>query len=202
MIKTLLSDVPPGSVCGPKAGGGSTLLSTLAAPVGNLPVKRGTRVLFVAAVVRVFCQPGHGVTLPCFYPYEDRSALPQLSVQWRGPDNQLLCHYIKHKGFQRCSEGYHMTYRPGSITLTVQQVRLRDYGPHVCSVSKRDEFSDSSVELARAPGESDGRGMGAGLASASRDRTVCLFRSVPSSHLGPKQQAESVRWVHFIALSC
>uniref|UniRef100_A0A674MJN4 Ig-like domain-containing protein n=1 Tax=Takifugu rubripes TaxID=31033 RepID=A0A674MJN4_TAKRU len=111
-------------------------------PVGNLPVKRGTRVLFVAAVVRVFCQPGHGVTLPCFYPYEDRSALPQLSVQWRGPGNQLLCHYIKHKGFQRCSEGYHMTYRPGSITLTIQQVRLQDYGPHVCSVSKRDEFLD------------------------------------------------------------
>lgn len=106
-------------------------------------------------MVRVFCQPGHGVTLPCFYPYEDRSALPQLSVQWRGPDNQLLCHYIKHKGFQRCSEGYHVTYRPGSITLTIQQVRPQDYGPHVCSVSKRDEFLDYSVELARASGESD-----------------------------------------------
>lgn len=110
----------------------------------------------------MFCQPGHRVTLPCFYPYEDRSALSQLSVQWRSPDNQLLCHYIKHKDFQRCDEGYHMTYRPGSITLTVQRVRLQDFGPHVCSVSKRDEFLDYSVELARASGESDRWGQGGG----------------------------------------
>lgn len=130
-------------------------------PVRHLVVKRGTPVLFVAAVARVFCQAGHRVTLPCFYPYEDRSALSQLSVQWRGPNNQLLCHYIKHKGFQKCSEGYHMTYRPGSITLAIQQVRLQDFGPHVCSVSKRDEFLDYSMELARESGESDRRGGGA-----------------------------------------
>lgn len=94
-----------------------------------------------------------------------------------------------------------MTYRPGSIALTIQQVRLQDYGPHVCSVSKRDEFSDYSVELARASGESDRWG-GAGLASASRDRTVCFSRCVPSSHLGSKQQTEPVRWVHFIRMNC
>lgn len=108
--------------------------------------------VFVAAVVRVLCQPGRRATLPCFYPYEERSALPQLSVQWRDPDNQLLCHYIKHKAFQRCSRGYHMSYRPGSITLTIQHVRLQDFGPHVCSVSKRDEFVDHTVELVRAAG--------------------------------------------------
>lgn len=109
----------------------------------------------VAAVVRVVGQPGHRATLPCFYPFEDRSALSQLSVQWRDPAHQLLCHYIKHKDFQRCSAGYQLSYRPGSITLTIQRVRLHDFGPHVCSVSRRDQFLDYSVELVRAAGESD-----------------------------------------------
>ena len=106
-------------------------------------------------MARVSGQPGRRLTLPCSYPYEDRSALAQLSVQWRGPDNQLLCHYIKHKAFQRCSDGYHLTYRPGSVTLTIQQLRPQDFGPHVCSVSKRDEFLDYSVTLVREAGESD-----------------------------------------------
>lgn len=72
-----------------------------------------------------------------------------------------------------------MTYRPGSISLTIQQVRLQDYGPHVCSVSKRDEFWDYSVELTRASGESDGRGgRGLGLHHVTEP-----FASLDPSHL-------------------
>ncbi|KAM8762396.1 uncharacterized protein AB9X84_007183 isoform 2-T4 [Acanthopagrus schlegelii] len=103
------------------------------------------------SVVRVLCRPGQAVTLPCSYHYEDDTQLSQLSVQWRSPNNELLCHYIKHKSFQNCSDGYSITYRPGSITLTIQRVRTEDFGTHICSVSKRHEFSDYSVELDRMP---------------------------------------------------
>ncbi|KAM9366181.1 uncharacterized protein ABDE67_007547 [Symphorus nematophorus] len=102
-----------------------------------------------SAEVRVFCQPGQSVTLPCSYHYEDDAHVSQLSVQWRSPDNELLCHYIKHKAFQNCTMGYSISYTPGSITLSIQRVRTQDFGAHVCSVSKRHEFSDFSVELVR-----------------------------------------------------
>ncbi|KAM8762393.1 uncharacterized protein AB9X84_007183 isoform 1-T3 [Acanthopagrus schlegelii] len=108
-------------------------------------------VVCAGSVVRVLCRPGQAVTLPCSYHYEDDTQLSQLSVQWRSPNNELLCHYIKHKSFQNCSDGYSITYRPGSITLTIQRVRTEDFGTHICSVSKRHEFSDYSVELDRMP---------------------------------------------------
>ncbi|KAK9542213.1 hypothetical protein VZT92_000093 [Zoarces viviparus] len=101
------------------------------------------------SVVKVLCRPGQRVTLPCLYHYEDHAHISQLSVQWRSPSNELLCHYIKHKAYQNCTAGYAVAYRPGSITLTVQRVDTRDFGAHVCSVSKPHEFSDYSVELAR-----------------------------------------------------
>ncbi|CAL8243652.1 unnamed protein product [Lota lota] len=87
--------------------------------------------------------------MPCAYRYEDHGEVPQLSVQWRGPPGRgLLCHYIKHKAFQNCSRGYSLSYRPGSILLTIQQVQAQDYGTHVCSVSKRHDVSDNSIHLA------------------------------------------------------
>ncbi|XP_071345794.1 CD276 antigen-like [Trachinotus anak] len=101
------------------------------------------------SVVKVLCQPGERVTLLCSYHYEDHTNVSQLSVQWRSPHNELLCHYIKHKAFQNCTAGYTIIYAPGNITLTIQQVRMEDFGVHVCSVSKRHEFSDYSIELAR-----------------------------------------------------
>ncbi|XP_013883489.1 uncharacterized protein LOC106532049 [Austrofundulus limnaeus] len=98
--------------------------------------------------VKVLCRPSRSVSLPCSYHYEDRTNVSQLSVQWRSPHNELLCHYIKHKSFQNCSAGYTIRYRPGSIQLLVLQVRTRDIGTHICSVSKRHDFSDFRVELA------------------------------------------------------
>ncbi|XP_078141411.1 uncharacterized protein LOC144539621 [Centroberyx gerrardi] len=100
------------------------------------------------SVVKVLSQPGQRVTLPCSYHYEDHTHITQLSVQWRSPRNELLCHYIKHKAFQNCTVGYTISYTPGSITLTVQEVKMEDFGAHVCSVSKRHEFTDYSIELA------------------------------------------------------
>ncbi|KAI3377887.1 hypothetical protein L3Q82_008465 [Scortum barcoo] len=103
-----------------------------------------------SSVVRVLCQLGQPVTFPCSYHYEDQAHISQLSVQWRSPNNELLCHYIKHKAFQNCTDGYAISYSPGSIALTVQRVNMDDFGFHVCSVSKRHEFSDYSVELSRS----------------------------------------------------
>uniref|UniRef100_A0A1A8EKZ6 Zgc:123297 n=1 Tax=Nothobranchius kadleci TaxID=1051664 RepID=A0A1A8EKZ6_NOTKA len=97
--------------------------------------------------VKVFSRPGQLVTLPCSYQYESRTNISQLSVQWRSPANDLLCHYIKHKSFQNCSTGYTIHYRPGNISLIIQQVQTKDIGTHICSVSKRHEFSDFSVDL-------------------------------------------------------
>lgn len=107
------------------------------------------------SAVKVLCQPGQLVTLPCTYHNEDNTQVSQLSVQWRSPHNELLCHYIKHKAFQNCTAGYSITNTSGSITLTVQQVKMEDFGAHVCSVSTRDEFSDYSIELVRMSGEAD-----------------------------------------------
>uniref|UniRef100_A0A8C6L1P9 Ig-like domain-containing protein n=1 Tax=Nothobranchius furzeri TaxID=105023 RepID=A0A8C6L1P9_NOTFU len=105
--------------------------------------------------VKVFSRPGQLVTLPCSYQYESRTNISQLSVQWRSPANELLCHYIKHKSFQNCSTGYTIHYRPGNISLIIQQVQTKDIGTHICSVSKRHEFSDFSVDL---DGRAGGRG--------------------------------------------
>ncbi|KAF6733543.1 hypothetical protein FQA47_017575 [Oryzias melastigma] len=96
---------------------------------------------------RVLCRPGQGVSLPCSYHYEDQAPVSELSVQWKSPSSRLLCHYIKHKAFQNCSTGYSISYRPGNIQLFILQVQTEDFGTHVCSVSKRHEFSDFSMEL-------------------------------------------------------
>ncbi|KAA8579328.1 hypothetical protein FQN60_010668, partial [Etheostoma spectabile] len=85
------------------------------------------------SVVKVLCQQGQRVTLPCPYHYEDHAHISQLSVQWRSPHNELLCHHIKHKAYQNCTQGYTITYSPGSITLTIQHVSVEDFGAHVCS---------------------------------------------------------------------
>ncbi|CAB1423726.1 unnamed protein product [Pleuronectes platessa] len=104
------------------------------------------------SVVKVLCHPGERVTLPCAYHYEDEGDVPQLSVQWRSPLNQLLCHYIKHKAFRNCTPGYTIRYTPRAIALTVQHVSVDDFGLHVCSVGKPHEFRDSSIELLRSTG--------------------------------------------------
>ena len=127
-------------------------------------------VVCAGGVLRVLSRPGQPVTLPCPYRYEDGSQLSELSVQWRSPDNELLCHFIKHKAFQRCSAGYAIAYSPGNITLTIRRARPRDLGAHVCSVSKRDEFSDCSVELATMSGECGRRGGGASAGIMGGDR--------------------------------
>ncbi|XP_077942000.1 hyaluronan and proteoglycan link protein 4-like isoform X2 [Gasterosteus aculeatus] len=108
-----------------------------------------THLIGEGGAVRVLCRPGQPVSLPCSYHYEDHARVSQLSVQWRSPGDQLLCHYIKHKAYRNCSAGYAVAYRPGSITLTIRSVGAQDFGTHVCSVSKPHEFSDFSVELAR-----------------------------------------------------
>ncbi|KAG7483346.1 Hepatocyte cell adhesion molecule [Solea senegalensis] len=104
------------------------------------------------SVVTVQCRPGEQVNLPCPYHYEDHGHVSQLSVQWRSPNNELLCHYIKHKAFQNCSSGYTIVYTPGNITLTIRQLNTNDFGVHVCSVGKRHEFADSSIEVVRVSG--------------------------------------------------
>lgn len=103
--------------------------------------------------VQVFGEAGQRVTLPCLYHYEDTSQLSQLSVQWRSPTNALLCHFIKHKSFTNCSDGYAISYQPANITLHVLHAHTRDYGTHVCSVSKPHQFSDYKVELSQTTGE-------------------------------------------------
>ncbi|XP_061605776.1 tetraspanin-18B-like isoform X2 [Phyllopteryx taeniolatus] len=72
----------------------------------------------------------------------------KLSVQWRSPHNELLCHYIKHKAFQNCTVGYTISDTRSGITLTIQRVKMKDLGSHVCSVSKPHDFSDHTIELA------------------------------------------------------
>ncbi|XP_036837702.1 uncharacterized protein LOC118965059 [Oncorhynchus mykiss] len=104
--------------------------------------------LTLGSAVKVLSQPGNTVQFPCDYSYEDHQDIPQLSVQWRGPSNTLLCHYIKHKVFRNCTQGYSLDYTPRKITLSITEVRTQDFGSHVCSVSKRHEFTDFSIELA------------------------------------------------------
>ncbi|KAM9825143.1 uncharacterized protein ACBT44_005941 isoform 2-T2 [Syngnathus typhle] len=95
---------------------------------------------------KVFCEPGQPITLLCGH-YHENTLASQLSVQWRSPHNELLCHYIKHKTFQNCMVGYSITDTDGGIVLTIQRVKTKDIGSHVCSVSKPHEFSDHIIEL-------------------------------------------------------
>ncbi|XP_077375706.1 uncharacterized protein LOC144017715 [Festucalex cinctus] len=97
--------------------------------------------------VKVLCQPGQPITLLCVR-YHDNTLGSQLSVQWRSPHNDLLCHYIKHKAFQNCTTGYTISDTGGGVTLTIRRVEMKDLGSHVCSVSKPHEFSDHTFELA------------------------------------------------------
>lgn len=91
--------------------------------------------------------------MPCQYEYETQGSIQQLSLQWRSPRNQLLCHLIKHKKYSNCTAGYSVHYNPGNITLIITEVRQEDFGRHVCSVSKLHEFSDFSIELSHKEGE-------------------------------------------------
>nr|XP_023672091.1 uncharacterized protein LOC111846276 [Paramormyrops kingsleyae] len=97
--------------------------------------------------LRVFTTLGGRAELPCRYEYEDAGPIQELSVQWKGPQHQLLCHFIKHKAFRNCSGGYALDYAPGRIRLCVEEVTAADAGPHVCSVSKQHAFTDSVIEL-------------------------------------------------------
>jgi len=93
------------------------------------------------------------IKMPCQYEYETQGSIQQLSLQWRSPRNQLLCHLIKHKKYSNCTAGYSVHYNPGNITLIIAEVRQEDFGSHVCSVSKLHEFSDFSIELSQKEGE-------------------------------------------------
>ncbi|KAG7314532.1 hypothetical protein KOW79_021835 [Hemibagrus wyckioides] len=90
--------------------------------------------------------------MPCEYDYEAQGAVEQLSVQWRSPKSQLLCHFIKHKNYRNCTQGYSARYTPGNITLIIQKVKEEDFGKHVCSVSKRHAFLDYVIELVQVTG--------------------------------------------------
>ncbi|KAJ8276618.1 hypothetical protein COCON_G00083700 [Conger conger] len=103
------------------------------------------------AAVTVLITPGSRAEIPCRYAYEDQGAIGEMSVQWKGPENQLLCHYIKHKSFQNCTPGYSLDYAPGRITLIIEEAVPGDLGTHVCSVSKRHDFSDFDAELRLRP---------------------------------------------------
>ncbi|MFT7818564.1 uncharacterized protein LOC111846276 [Arapaima gigas] len=97
--------------------------------------------------VKVLATIGGQASLPCRYEYEEAGAIEELSVQWKGPQQQLLCHFVKHKSFRNCTPGYDLIYTPGRITLVIGQVAAEDAGSHVCSVSKRHTFSDFVAQL-------------------------------------------------------
>ncbi|CAM4536031.1 unnamed protein product [Leuciscus chuanchicus] len=59
--------------------------------------------------------------MPCHYEYETQGSIQQLSLQWRSPRNQLLCHLIKHKKYSNCTAGYSVHYNPGNITLIIAE---------------------------------------------------------------------------------
>ncbi|KAL0192543.1 hypothetical protein M9458_010839, partial [Cirrhinus mrigala] len=61
------------------------------------------------------------IKMPCQYEYEARGSIQQLSLQWRSPRNQLLCHLIKHKTYSNCTAGYSVHYNPGNITLIIAE---------------------------------------------------------------------------------
>ncbi|XP_077062378.1 uncharacterized protein LOC143714842 [Siphateles boraxobius] len=101
------------------------------------------------AAIKLWSPLGLMIKMPCQYEYETRGSIQQLSLQWRSPRNQLLCHLIKHKKYSNCTAGYSVHYKPGNITLIIAEVRQVDFGRHVCSVSKLHEFSDFSIELSQ-----------------------------------------------------
>lgn len=92
------------------------------------------------------------LSMPCEYDYEAHGAIEQLSLQWRSPKSQLLCHFIKHKDYRNCTQGYSALYTPGNITLIIHKVKDEDFGKHVCSVSKRHAFVDYIIELVQVAG--------------------------------------------------
>ena len=68
--------------------------------------------------------------------------------------NCIYCYIICYvKAFRNCTQGYSLDYTPRKITLSITEVRTQDFGSHVCSVSKRHEFTDFSIELAAKTGE-------------------------------------------------
>ncbi|KAI5608356.1 neurogranin [Silurus asotus] len=93
--------------------------------------------------------PARKLSMPCEYEYEAQGAIKQLSLQWKSPKSQLLCHFIKHKDYRNCTQGYSTLYTPGNITLVIDTVKEDDFGKHVCSVSKRHSFSDFIIELVK-----------------------------------------------------
>ncbi|MCJ8748803.1 hypothetical protein PDJAM_G00168760 [Pangasius djambal] len=105
-----------------------------------------TFVLRVTAL-QLHSPPRQTVSMPCEYDYEAHGAIEQLSLQWRSPKSQLLCHFIKHKDYRNCTQGYSALYTPGNITLIIHKVKEEDFGKHVCSVSKRHAFLDYIIEL-------------------------------------------------------
>lgn len=107
----------------------------------------------LVTAVRVFSPLGLTAGLPCYYGFESLEDIKQLSLQWKGPSNELFCHFIKHKAYQNCTPGYSLVYTPNNITLSIMTVKWTDFGTHVCSVSKRHEFSDFRIEVILKSGE-------------------------------------------------
>ncbi|KAF5899841.1 hepatocyte cell adhesion molecule-like, partial [Clarias magur] len=96
------------------------------------------------------------LSMPCEYDYEAQGSVQQLSLQWKSPKSQLLCHFIKHKDYRNCTQGYSALYTPGNITLVIHEVKEADFGKHVCSVSKRHAFVDYTIELLQETGAVEG----------------------------------------------
>ncbi|XP_076130726.1 neurogranin (protein kinase C substrate, RC3) a isoform X1 [Alosa pseudoharengus] len=115
--------------------------------------------------VRVYSPLGLMARLPCKYEFEILEDLKQLSLQWKSPSNELLCHFIKHKAYQKCTPGYSLEYSPNNVTLTIRTVRRTDFGTHVCSVSKSHEFSDFSIDLILKSESSSNSSVGSGCDS-------------------------------------
>ncbi|KAJ8388319.1 hypothetical protein AAFF_G00134730 [Aldrovandia affinis] len=126
-------------------------------------------------VVKVLTTSGSRAEFPCRYEYEARGAIGQMSLQWRGPEHRLLCHYIKHKSFQNCTPGYSLDYTPGKITLIIKEVMAADIGTHVCSVNKQHEFSDFLTELSLRPKSSTEAPTANGNHSGNKGGPLFLF---------------------------
>ena len=73
----------------------------------------------LVTAVRVFSPLGLTAGLPCYYGFESLEDIKQLSLQWKGPSNELFCHFIKHKAYQNCTPGYSLVYTPNNITLSL-----------------------------------------------------------------------------------
>ncbi|KAL6463408.1 hypothetical protein MHYP_G00277990 [Metynnis hypsauchen] len=102
--------------------------------------------------IQLHSSPAQTLALPCRYDYEAQGSIPQLSLQWRSPSKQLLCHFIKHKAYRNCTAGYSVLYVPGNVTLVIDKVKEEDFGRHVCSISKRHDFVDYTIQLVRGTG--------------------------------------------------